>query len=1181
MHLEPTGKGLRRLRAAIVTTLLAIGLAPSLATAAVDPYPLKYSNGFLVTGDYVVGGIDFTPQMNRPDATALASGTITIGGVPADADVVAAYLYWEVIFTPVCAQFDATGTTCLQWVNPADRVRFNGSPISPTARKATSFLLTGNPATCWGAAGTSGARVTMFRADVLALLPKRLDASNQWTGKYLVNGSHTVSLPETTGDKATQSAGATLVIVFRDPAKPLRKIVFFDGAFSQVDGGTMTQSLTGFYRSAALKSAKLTHIVGSGGNNQTETVAFNGAIVSGSTDPFPQTSPSSDRSWANPTFDVSRLMPGTDVNDGFGETANTTIRANATPKACRASAAVIFSTSVADDDHDGLPDGLEDAIGGLSDPPTAASAPNGNPLPNLSAMGAASTHRDLFIEVNAMWAAPGTTYGAPTAPASSVAATVTDAAGHNHLPTPDVLKLVGDVYAANGVTPHFDVGDVAAYHSLGASYACPNPLATPECNADPYLVPTPLARGGELIKEVACTPGAAPSVRCQFYAFPGTVGWKIGLQMYRDAPVADGGSELSIAQINATWKNGARRRRFDRARHDFFHYVLYAHARGKPRSPLPCLTASGGATSYVNGLCAAPLTDNPDFHVPTSGSGIADVPGGNALITLGLWDDFLGTRFVRAATTLHELGHNLNLWHGGLPAIWGDKAAGTTSFFEPNCKPNYLSSMSYLYQVHGLFDDAGGIHLDYSHAGFDTLNESLLGDRPLGPSLAPYVPAWFAPAASPLAQTLGVSAAVRFCSGAKFNADPALAPPPTARVHAATAAATIDWDGSSATTSAGPLNVNFDATAAGVGIINGALNGFDDWSNIRLDQIGGGRHETKFSDGDFLDLGSGDFIDLGSGDFLDLGSGDFLDLGSGDFLDLGSGDFLDLGSGDFLDLGSGDFLDLGSGDFMDLGSGDFLDLGSGDFLDLGSGDFLDLGSGQDVAELDYEVARAIGRTAPFGLTACVIGTPGCTTAPPFDPQFHRVALHWNPPTIGHVFQYVIFRKRGNAAATAAPVQIGTSTTTSFVDTEELPDGVQFTYTTTAQFDDVNPPQPSPPSNPATITAIDDRPNAAADNYTTKKNTTRTIARAAGVLANDTDDDSPASTVRAVLVTGSAKGGTVTLNGDGSFTYAPKGGFVGTDTFTYKANDGTWPRDPTVPLSADSPATTVTIVVTSP
>ena len=55
---------------------------------------------------------------------------------------------------------------------------------------------------------------------------------------------------------------------------------------------------------------------------------------------------------------------------------------------------MIFSTEVADVDDDGLPDGLEDAPGGLKDP-------NDAELPNLNAMGAASTHRDLFVEYNA------------------------------------------------------------------------------------------------------------------------------------------------------------------------------------------------------------------------------------------------------------------------------------------------------------------------------------------------------------------------------------------------------------------------------------------------------------------------------------------------------------------------------------------------------------------------------------------------------------------------------------------------------------------------------------------------------------------------------------------------------------------------------------------------------------
>jgi len=158
--------------------------------------PLPYSKGFLVTGNYVVAGVDLTPQANPADANGFATGTITIGG-PAQADVAAAFLYWEEIFTPMSGQ------------NPTAGVKFRGMPISPSAIKASSFSIQNNPATCWGAAGTSTARVAEFRADVLSLLQKQFDANNTWTGKYTVNGSYAVTLPELTGNRAIQSAGAS------------------------------------------------------------------------------------------------------------------------------------------------------------------------------------------------------------------------------------------------------------------------------------------------------------------------------------------------------------------------------------------------------------------------------------------------------------------------------------------------------------------------------------------------------------------------------------------------------------------------------------------------------------------------------------------------------------------------------------------------------------------------------------------------------------------------------------------------------------------------------------------------------------------------------------------------------------------------------------------------------------
>ncbi|MFO0869322.1 MAG: Ig-like domain-containing protein [Pirellulales bacterium] len=94
------------------------------------------------------------------------------------------------------------------------------------------------------------------------------------------------------------------------------------------------------------------------------------------------------------------------------------------------------------------------------------------------------------------------------------------------------------------------------------------------------------------------------------------------------------------------------------------------------------------------------------------------------------------------------------------------------------------------------------------------------------------------------------------------------------------------------------------------------------------------------------------------------------------------------------------------------------------------------------------------------------------------------------------------------------------------------------------------------SNTATVTltvnALNAAPVAVADSYTAALNTALTIAAASGVLANDTDANS--NTLTAALVSGPAHG-TVTLNANGSFTYTPTTGYTGSDSFTYKANDG--------------------------
>ena len=63
----------------------------------------------------------------------------------------------------------------------------------------------------------------------------------------------------------------------------------------------------------------------------------------------------------------------------------------------------------------------------------------------------------------------------------------------------------------------------------------------------------------------------------------------------------------------------------------------------------------------------------------------------------------------------------------------------------------------------------------------------------------------------------------------------------------------------------------------------------------------------------------------------------------------------------------------------------------------------------------------------------------------------------------------------------------------------------------------------------------------------------TSAAANGVLSNDFD-----SYAQILTTTGAtnATNGTVTLNADGSFDYTPNPGFIGVDTFTYMATNGT-------------------------
>jgi VCBS repeat-containing protein len=82
----------------------------------------------------------------------------------------------------------------------------------------------------------------------------------------------------------------------------------------------------------------------------------------------------------------------------------------------------------------------------------------------------------------------------------------------------------------------------------------------------------------------------------------------------------------------------------------------------------------------------------------------------------------------------------------------------------------------------------------------------------------------------------------------------------------------------------------------------------------------------------------------------------------------------------------------------------------------------------------------------------------------------------------------------------------------------------------------------------TVTNVNEAPIAAADSFSANEDT----AIAGNVLTNDTDPEG--DVLNAVLVTGPSHG-TLSFNADGSFRYTSAGNWFGSDSFSYRADDG--------------------------
>ena len=850
----------------VVSVLLLIGFAQ---IGFSQTSPLNFSNNYFVTGDYVVAGVGLrglglngfaTKQFTMPDANSVPAT-----GVPPGADIVAALLYWETV---------ESSQTTFAGQNGFFRPVFAGGPATGYAIRG---VVLGNPnaPVSWSSGGCSGnsqgsKTMRIYGADVTAYLPQ--DSK----GNVLANGTYEVSMADSgsNGGTVPLTLGASLIIIYRalTSSVPLSSIVIYDGAFAPSNGSsTVSQTIQGFYQASASPISKLTHIVGNGQNNKFETVSLNGVALPSLYGNLPTFPGFYNGSWDNPTWSFpnanylngSNPIPATPVS-APPAAATTTIVPNSSNSGCVSWGAMIVSTTVQNSDNDAILDmwkknqGYCDASvnGGVC----AKTDPSWVSLP-----GATSGQKDLFVELD---------YLCSIVKADGTCDTTN---GYSFYPSGNALTNMTTAFSPHGINVHFIPGN--------SGY------------------PVALATGA--IQEQTCTDTTDANgnpVLCSFPNQPGIVGWKGGFQFFKNQPL-NYPDETSCEQA----LTGPCIRRFQHGRKDSYHYALFAHAAGLPEwaltgGSLTSAVASGNTvtftTSTSHGLIAgtdrvtiANATTNPSLNgtyfvqtasgnsftvqTPTAAnanytqstdpglsvtsgriyttSGVSDVGGADSLITLGLWGAAGQTDQVESGTFMHELGHSNGLTHGGL---YYDTPGSYVPTVEPNCKTNYQSVMSYLFQV-DLLDN--GI-LDYSEQALNSLNENSLPAGVTtrdGSSLRYSTTKWYTPV-----QPGGVgSAATHHCDGTPLS--PATDPNPTMYAVGGTAnPITPSWVNGS--------DVNFN------GAIDTSLRGYNDWANLDLRQIGATGNDI---------LGTGT-IKLGTGT-IKLGTGT-IKLGTGT-IKLGTG----------------------------------------------------------------------------------------------------------------------------------------------------------------------------------------------------------------------------------------------------------------------------------------------------
>ena len=190
-------------------------------------------------------------------------------------------------------------------------------------------------------------------------------------------------------------------------------------------------------------------------------------------------------------------------------------------------------------------------------------------------------------------------------------------------------------------------------------------------------------------------------------------------------------------------------------------------------------------------------------------------------------------------------------------------------------------------------------------------------------------------------------------------------------------------------------------------------------------------------------------------------------------------------------------------------------------------------------------------SATGGNGAAAVSSVNQGATPTASAAGNAVTVAWAPTTLTTgqaVTGYTVKRYSGSTAQTILSGCAGVITSTSCVE-NTVPTGV-WTYSVTPLFATNWVGVESAKSSIVVVGNV--APVAVADSYSVAEDAVLTVA-APGVLGNDSDANNDLLT--AILYSGVANGA-LTLNANGGFTYTPNPNYNGTDSFSYKANDGT-------------------------